>query len=351
MGNEAKLFVYGTLLQGEERNHHLEGCNLIEALDLPGKLYDTKMDYPVALFDGDCEGTVTGELYEICTDVDRKLREIDRVEGTELRLYRRKSLRYKDHVFYLYEAGEALRSALKKESRIPSGSWRRHGSIALNDPVRFALIFEGSQEKRYREFPPSNSPGLMFLRGEIPILVTASHATAHLRMNKLKIEERYTGAISVILHTLTGCHALYTHWASETDPNFYDDAPFKKKLEGIVKGFGIRLVLDIHGTTIEGGGDIYPGVGNEGEFLLGRDLYLKKLEESVKADGLTPGGLHVFPASRQMTITKFVSRRFGIPAMQIEIDSRNRHPESNPFRFKRLVGSLSRFVSQIRALV
>jgi len=347
MSNEAKLFVYGTLLQGEQRNHHLEDCNLIETLEIPGKLYDTQRDYPAALFDGNSEGTVTGELYAICADIDKKLNELDEVEGTKFRLYRRKSLRYKDHFLYFYEAGETLRRTFKKENRIRSGSWRRHGSIAFKNPVQFALTFERSQKKRYGEFPPSDSTGLMFLRGEIPILVTASHATAHLRMNKLKSEERYTGAISVILHTLTGSHALYTHWASGIDPNFYDDAPFKRKLEKIVKKFGIRFVLDLHGTTIEKIEDAYPGIGNEGEFLLGNDFYLKKLKESVKADGLTLGGLHVFPASRQMTITKFVARKLGIPAMQIEINERLRHPESNPFQFERLVGSLNRFISHI----
>jgi gamma-glutamylcyclotransferase (GGCT)/AIG2-like uncharacterized protein YtfP len=350
-GEINKLFVYGTLLQGEPRNRYLEGCKLIETMDVPGKLYDTQRGYPAALFDGNPKETVIGELYMICGDVGKKLKELDEVEGTRFSLYKRKDLRYNDHHFYLYEAGETLKNHLKKETRIQSGSWRRYRSIAFNNPVRFALNFENPQRQRYTEFPPENSSGLTLLKGEIPILVTAPHATAHLRMNKLKHEEEYTGAISILLHILTGSYALYTHWASRIDPNFYDDAPFKKKLAEIVKKFGIRFVLDLHGTRTQRNHDIYPGIGSDKEFLLENDLYLYELEKSVKSNGLTLGGFHVFSASRQMTITKFVARNLRIPAMQLEINKNLRHPESNPFDFEKLINFLTRYILYIKTFM
>jgi gamma-glutamylcyclotransferase (GGCT)/AIG2-like uncharacterized protein YtfP len=343
-----KLFVYGTLLQGELKGQHLEGCNLVETLELPGKLYYTQQGYPAALFDTDSRETVTGELYKICGDVDERLGELDKVEGAELGLYIRKCLRYKEHDFYLYEAGEVLKKSLHSRNGIKSGSWRRYGSVALRNPLRFALTFENSQLPRYREFPPQDSSGSVFLRGEIPVLVTASHATAHLRMNKIKYEEHYTGALSVILHVLTGSNALYTHWASEIDPNYYDDAPFKEKVSDIVQEFGIRFVIDLHGTIAKTHEDIYPGIGIEREFLLGNDFYLAKLEESVESEGFILGGLHVFPASRQMTIAKFLARNLGIPALQLEINKRLRRPESNPSGFERLVKFLKNYIYHIR---
>lgn len=344
-----KLFVYGTLLQGELKSQHLERCNLVETLELPGELYDTQQGYPAALFDTDSRETVTGELYEICGDVDERLRELDKVEGGELGLYIRKPLRYKEHDFYLYEAGEVLKKSLHSGNGIKSGSWRRYGSVALKNPLQFALTFENSQRARYRKFPPQDSSGSVFLRGEIPVLVTASHATAHLRMNKIKYEEHYTGALSVILHVLTGSYALYTHWASEIDPNYYDNSPFKEKLSDIVQEFGIRFVLDLHGTIGKTNEDIYPGIGNEREFLLGNDFYLDKLEESVESEGFILGGLHVFPALRQMTIAKFLAQDLGIPAMQLEINKRFRGPENDPFQFEKLVKFLSHYVLCVRA--
>jgi hypothetical protein len=167
-------------------------------------------------------------------------------------------------------------------------------------------------------------------------------------MNKIKYEEHYTGALSLILHVLTGSYALYTHWASGIDPNYYDCAPFKEKLSAVAKEFGIRFVLDLHGTIAQTNKDIYPGIGNEREFLLGNNFYLDKLEESVESEGFILGGLHVFPGSRQMTIAKFVARNLRIPAMQLEINRILRHPESNPSQFEKLVKFLSQYVLCVR---
>jgi gamma-glutamylcyclotransferase (GGCT)/AIG2-like uncharacterized protein YtfP len=343
-----KLFVYGTFLQGERGNHHLDGCNLIQSVEIPGKLYDTERGYPAALFDGDSKETVTGEIYAICGDVDKKLSELDEIEGTEIGLYKRKSI-YNGHHFYVYEIGKLLRNHIRTENRINSGSWRRHGSVALKNPVEFAIRFENSQKQRYREFPPEDSSGLTLLRGEIPILITAPHSTRHLRMGKFKYQEEYTGALSVILHALTGCYVLYTHWASSVDPNFYDNAPFKSKLLKAVRKFGIRFVIDLHGTRREWSDDIYPGIGNNREFLFGNDFYLYKLKESARSNGLVVGGLHVFPASIQMTITKFVAQNLQIPTMQIEINEKLRHPESNPSEFEKLVKFLMDYIGSIKA--
>jgi gamma-glutamylcyclotransferase (GGCT)/AIG2-like uncharacterized protein YtfP len=345
-----KLFVYGTLLQGESRNHYLDDCKLIRSLEIPGELYDMGMGYPAALYDENSKETITGEIYTICGDVNKKLRELDEVECAGLGLYKRKPI-YNEHHFYLYEPGELLRGYLRTENKIRAGSWRSHSSIALKNPVEFAIRFENSQRQRYREFPPEDSTELTFLRGEIPILITAPHATRHVRIHKLKYQEEYTGALSVILHALTGSHALYTHWASNIDPNFYDHAPFKKKILKVVSKFGIRFVLDLHVTRGQGNEDIYPGIGSSKEFLLGKDLYLQHLEELTKSNGLVLGGLHVFPASVQMTVTKFVSRNLQIPAMQIEINERLSRPETNPREFERLVKFLRDYIRSIQDLV
>ncbi len=303
------------------------------------------------MFDGNSEETIAGEIYNLSGDSNKKLKELDEVECTRFGLYRRKDFKHKRHHFYLYEAGEQLRGCLNKENSINSVNWRRQGSFALKDPVEFALTFEKEQQERYREFPPEDSSGMIFLRGDAPILVTAPHATTHLRMNKQKQQEEYTGAISVILHSLIGAHALYTHWASKIDPNFYDDAPFKKKLTKIVKKFGIKSVLDLHGTRGQRAEDIYPGIGNNREFLIGNDSYLRTLKESANSNGIVLGGLNVFPASIQMTVTKFVATKLGIPAMQIEINERLRDPKSDPQGFEKLVTFLTEYLHRIKTYI
>ncbi|MDA2919792.1 gamma-glutamylcyclotransferase [Desulfobacterota bacterium AH_259_B03_O07] len=345
-----KLFVYGTLLQGEPRGKFINDCNLLSALEVPGDLYSTEMGYPVALFKPYHESTITGELYDIPSDnMKERIKGFDELEGTDSGLFIRKELKYNGHHFYAYEAGKSFVNILTNKNKINSGNWRYHGSIAKINPSQFAINFEINLSRNYQVFPPRDFKECIYLRGDLPILITAPHATAHIRMKKLKEEEISTGAISVILHSLKGSHALYTHRASTIDANFYDQSTFKEELRTIVKKFGIKLVLDIHGTSTKRNDDIYPGVGINREFLIGNDIYLDNLFQAAQDNNICVGGLDVFPASRQMTVTKYLARELGIPAMQIEINERLRIPYDSPNNFERLIKFLSQFLNSIKS--
>lgn len=346
MSNEIKkLFVYGTLLQGEPRNEFLYDSDLLGSLEIPGELYITDMGYPTASFTQNVNHHVSGELYELSGDnITDKIMTLDEIEGIDDGLFKRKVLRMNGHNFFTYEAGEALGNFLNSRFKIKSGNWRLHGSIAKRDPIKFALAFEKYSAKGYREFPIKDSSESIHVRGVAPILLTAPHACGHIRMNKLKSPETFTGSLAVILHSITGSHALYTHRASEIDPNFYDESPFKEKIATIVKRFGIRFVLDIHGTSTTKLGDVFPGVGFDHEFLLGNESFIDKLFECSARFGIRLGSPRIFPASRQMTVTRFVARKLGITSMQIEINERLRTPDKLPQSFDKLVRFLVDFL-------
>ncbi|MBI4228548.1 MAG: gamma-glutamylcyclotransferase [Deltaproteobacteria bacterium] len=350
MSNEIKkLFVYGTLLQGEPRSRFLQDSDLLGSLEVPGELYITGMGYPAASFKRKPNQRVCGELYELSGDnITDKIMMLDEIEGIENGLFKRKELEISGHHFFAYEAGGSLDNFLMDRYRIKSGNWRLHGSIAKKDPIKFALDFENFSAKSYRELPLEGTMGSIHLRGEAPILVTAPHASAHLRMSKLKSQETFTGSLSVILHAMTGSHALYTHRASKIDPNFYDESSFKKKMARIVKSFGIRFVLDVHGTSTTKVGDVFPGVGFDNEFLVSNEVFIDKLIKCSKRFGIRLGGSKIFPASRQMTVTKFVARNLGIPAMQIEVNEKLRSPDILPQSFEKLVSFLVCFLSTVK---
>ena len=346
-----KLFVYGTLLRGEQRSHILNDCILLEALEIPGELFYTDMGYPTASFSSKSNYSVMGELYEIPRGmIEDKLAEIDNMEGTGIGLFLRKKIKHNRHNFFAYEADKSLRHFLRSKFRINSGNWRSFGSIAKLDPVKYAITFEHSLNRHNREFPSKNSRGYIHLKGVIPILVCAPHSSIHIRVDKLKKEERYAAPLSAIIHSITGTHALFTHRASKVDPNFYDNSPFKIGVENIVDKFGVKFVLDIHGTETRKGDEVYFGVGTENEFLLGKKRYLEKLLISAQKNSIKLGDPDVFPASRQMTVTKFVARKLGIPAIQIEINKRLRNPVEAPRSFLKLVSFFSDFISSITRL-
>jgi len=340
------VFVYGTLQRGEERSRFMEGCGLTNTFAVPGRLYDTGRGYPAAVFDIHSKDMVHGELYRM-NNPAKKISELDQVEGGESGLFRRVELDYEGVRFYCYEPGSLLGECVNDGNRIRRGSWRESSSLAITDPVAFAINFESGMEKVYKKLPAEDGEEAIYIKGSVPLLITAPHATAHVRMNKLKRQEFYTGTLGVLLHSLTGCHVLYANCQSVSDPNYYDESPFKTRLAEAVREQDIRLLIDIHGTGAERKRDIFPGVGESNEFLLGNERYLEQFENAADACGIKIGGLDVFPAARQMTVTKFAARSLGIPAVQLEINRSLRRPESDPARFERLVEFLRNFIESV----
>lgn len=341
-----RIFVYGTLLRGEERSCYMEGCSLSKTLEVPGMLYDTGRGYPAALLDEGSDSTVSGELY-VMEDPLSKIKELDRVEGSESGLFRRSRIRSSGVEFYCYEAGPLLADSAIGANRIQSGNWRTHSSLAFSDPVDFALRFETHLKNSYRAHTGEETEGVHFIRGHAPIIVTAPHATAHVRLGKLKRQEFYTGALAVLLHSLTGCHVLYTDRLSEADPNYTDDAPFKRKLSEIAGTCRLDFLLDVHGTGSERSGDVFPGIGIEGEFLRERRSALDELRFSAASNDISLGSRDVFPAARQMTVTRYAANKLGVPAIQLEINRSLRQPESAPADFVRLVNFLRDFIKRL----
>jgi len=345
-----KVFVYGTLLQGESRCSFLSDCKLLKTLEIPGTLYDTKSGYPAAVFDERSRNTIAGELY-IMDNPDNKLKELDEAEGVDSDLFKRVKLSYKGVHFFSYEAGKISKQHIQPVNKIEAGNWRRYSSLSFHDPLGFTLNFEDRQKYLYREPASSDSKGSIYITGDLPLLVTAPHATVHKRMSKLKRQEFYTGALSVILHSLTGCHVLYTNRLIESDPNYYDDSPFKAKLGEVVSQNDIKFLLDLHGTDPDRENDIYPGVGINKEFLLGYDNYLNELMNASKLNEITVGRLDVFPAVKQMTVTKYAARKLGVPSMQVEINRKLREPEKSPDDFIKLVKFLKEYIDALSYLV
>ena len=345
-----KLFVYGTLLNGEVWSPHMHDCRLLSTFEVPGILYDTGRGYPAAVFNDNFETLITGELY-LMSNPEKKINELDEVEILDSGLFKRVELSYRGTEFFSYPAGSELGDCLIPQNKITEGNWRRYSSLSFHDPVAFALNFEERQKFLYREPAGEDADGLIYIKGDIPVLVTSPHSSVHKRLGKLKRQEFYTAALSVMLHSLTGCHVLYTNRLMESDPNYYDDSPFKKRFSQIVRSNDIKSLIDIHGTGSQKRFDIYPGVGVKKEFLLGYENYLADFWKIANASKISIGGLDVFPAAKQMTVTKYAARKLKIPSIQLEINRKLREPEKNPGNFIKLAKFLKGIIDELSHLV
>lgn len=114
--------MYGTLLPGEVRWHLLEPYVVDEGPPdtAAGTLYDTRLEYPAAVFGGD--GTIVGCTFEIAPEFhDDCMEHLDIVEGTVGGLYSRIVVTTGHGIeAWTYQYGGGL-----DLTPIPSGDWLR----------------------------------------------------------------------------------------------------------------------------------------------------------------------------------------------------------------------------------
>ena len=76
----------------------------------------------------------------------------------------------------------------------------------------------------------SSKPGFHIIPGTIPLMISAPHAVNQFRKEEVKWADKYTGAIAILLHKLTGCHVIYASGYTGGDPNYdaLDSNPYQK---------------------------------------------------------------------------------------------------------------------------
>ena len=257
------LFVYGTLLKGEHANHLLRDCILTAYTHTSGKLYDTGCGFPAMNREANPPSHVYGELYRLPRDNGRLISKLDLYEDTESGIFDRAKVNINGIDSFIYQLKDP--EIFDSRMEIESGSWLRYNGEIKEDPLTFALNFEQSHKFYYRHLTHDSN---IFLPGSSGTVVSAPHSTNHVRFGRIKIFERYTAALSALMHSLTGACSLYTNSVSISDPNYYDNCGFKETLTEITKNKRYGFLLDIHGTEENREHDIYPGIGKNKEFLL-----------------------------------------------------------------------------------
>lgn len=112
-------------------------------------------------------------------------------------------------------------------------------------------------EKLFSEnqYNGSGKNAFEIIPGSIPVMVSAPHAVNHFRNGNVKKADKLTGGLALLLHELTGCHIIYSSKQTNTDPN-YDlndngENAYQSSLEKYVNANGIKILLDLHGASLE----------------------------------------------------------------------------------------------------
>src|SRR3954469_312260 len=78
------------------------------------------------------------------------------------------------------------------------------------DDVTHAEVVEGEIRAHDDASVPKGTPWFKVIRGRIPVIITAPHASKPMRKGQQRFADRGTGALAALLHEVTGATVMYT---------------------------------------------------------------------------------------------------------------------------------------------
>ena len=192
-------------------------------------------------------------------------------------------------------------------------------------------------EKLEMEFSLNNYQGIKteeesfkILEGTKRILISCPHSIDQIRNGMLKPREIYSGALGKLIHKSTGAYLIYKYHNDFIDDNFVLHTKYKEHIGKLIKEKDIKFVIDIHGMvgsqSTRFRGDFVELGTDSGRNLLGHNQLTDKIINIFNSHGIDKVVTDVhFKASKDRTISKYISKYFYTPAMQFEIsgDFRN----------------------------
>jgi len=170
-----------------------------------------------------------------------------------------------------------------------------------------------------------------FIRGKIPILISAPHGAPHYRRrwHRWKGEDEYTSSIAIELGNLTGAYVIYVKNKTREDPNSDARSKYKMAVAKAVKQYDIKFLLDLHGSDEERPYEIDVGIIHDETQRSSCPTFKEVIQEAF-SDSEPEVFNKKFCAKDTCTLTSFAKNKLGIEAAQVEINAKYRIVERKP---------------------
>ena len=179
--------------------------------------------------------------------------------------------------------------------------------------------------------------------GNIPILFTAPHTMEQVRSDgSIKKAEPYTKSIALYLNKHMNTYSMIKLLDTGLDSNRDNHDEFKNKLLDLVDEHNIKLVIDLHGASINREFDVEFGTMNN---LTADFSTINELKESFIENGITKISFN--NPFKGGAITQYLYNKKDIDVIQLEINYKYRD-YSNLENLKLLIESLSNFIKQYK---
>ena len=169
------------------------------------------------------------------------------------------------------------------------------------------------------------------LKNKSKIMISAPHSVKHVREWEILPQDLLTWWLALYLWKRLNLPVIYSTSYKVWDPNFDENksSEYKQALAEYIKENNIKFLIDLHGCWSFRDFSIELWTWWEWNFnLLGRLDILNTIEKSLN-DSLKSYIQHtgkpvtkntIFSASRETTVSAFISKECKIPTIQIEIN-------------------------------
>ena len=178
-------------------------------------------------------------------------------------------------------------------------------------------------------------------KGSIPILFTAPHTMMQQKDDgSIKLEEPFTKAIALYLNKHSNINSMIKIKDTGEDSNRDNRDEFKTELIRFIKNNNIKLVIDLHGASINRNFDVEFGTLNN---LSADYSTIKELEESFVENGIK--NINHNDPFKGGAITQYVYNLKNVDVIQVEISKKYRD-QNNIKNIKKLCESFENFIKQ-----
>jgi len=194
-------------------------------------------------------------------------------------------------------------------------------------------ILEDIRQIEYRDinYGKESAEYYGFIRGKIPVLISAPHGAPHFRRrwHRWKGEDEYTSSIAIELGKLTGAYVIYVKNKTREDPNSDATSKYKMAVAKAVKQYDIKFLLDLHGSDEERPYEIDVGIIHDETQRSSCPTFKEVIQEAF-SDSEPEVFNKKFCAKDACTLTSFAKHKLGIEAAQVEINAKYRIVERKP---------------------
>ena len=195
------------------------------------------------------------------------------------------------------------------------------------------------------------------LKNKSKIMISAPHSVKHIREWEILPQDLLTWWLVLYLWKRLNLPVIYSTSSKVWDPNFDENknSEYKQELAKYIKENDIKFLIDLHGCWSFR--DFLIELWTWWEWnpnLLGRLDILNTIEKSLN-DNLKSYIQHtgkliskniIFSASRETTVSAFISKECKIHTIQIEINKELRDMD-NPKNLSLLINSLEKVIEEL----